>query len=314
MGSWLLYGLGTENQNLPGYVVLRPSPKIVVGPALWSNSFLPAEYQATSVITSDMQVDKLVANIRNPNLTLAQQREQLDLLQQLNRLHLQSAGLAMPNWTGRSRRWKRRFSMQRQAMQTFDISREPEHVREHVRRHDLRALLPARPAPGRGRRPVRHGLLREQRQPAVGHPQQSRCERHRKLCADSDQATAALITDLKAARLARRYARHLGRRIRPHSLRRNCETRKRTNQPAATIITPRSPCSLAGGGVKGGYVYGATDEFGMNAVEDPVHVHDFHATILHLLGLDHERLTYRYAGRDFRLTDVHGHVVKEILA
>src|SRR2546428_4393971 len=88
MGSWLLYGLGSENQNLPGYVVLRPTPKIVVGPALWSNSFLPAEYQATSVITADMKVEKLVANIKNPKLSESEQREQLDLLRNLNQLHL----------------------------------------------------------------------------------------------------------------------------------------------------------------------------------------------------------------------------------
>src|ERR1043166_8745006 len=128
MGSWLLYGLGAENQNLPGYVVLRPTPKIVVGPALWSNSFLPAEFQATSVITADMQVDKLVANIRNPRLDFAQQREQLDLLGQLNAMHL-SKRRGDTELEGQIKMMKPAFHMQSQAMKTFDISREPEHIR-----------------------------------------------------------------------------------------------------------------------------------------------------------------------------------------
>src|SRR6266446_6722518 len=128
MGSWLLYGLGTDNQNLPGYVVLRPSPKIVDGPALWSNGFLAAEFQATSVITSDMRVDKLIANIRNPKLTEAQQREQLDLLGQLKRLHLQKRD-GDAELDGQIKAMETAFRMQKRAMRTFDISQEPEHIR-----------------------------------------------------------------------------------------------------------------------------------------------------------------------------------------
>src|SRR6185436_8730253 len=120
IGSWLLYGLGTENENLPGYVVLRPSPKIVVGPALWSNSFLPAEYQATSVITSDMQVDKLLANVRNPNLTFEQQREQLDLLASLNQIHLARRD-ADSELDGQIKAMETAFHMQREARDAFDI-------------------------------------------------------------------------------------------------------------------------------------------------------------------------------------------------
>src|SRR5213594_1155546 len=128
MGSWLLYGLGTENENLPGYVVLRPSPKIVVGPALWSNSFLPAEFQATSVITADMQVEKLVAHVRNPKLNPTEQREQLDLLGRLNRLHLaQRQGDA--ELEGQIKAMETAFLMQREALDTFDIRREPEPIR-----------------------------------------------------------------------------------------------------------------------------------------------------------------------------------------
>src|SRR5436305_11606638 len=129
MGSWLLYGLGTENQNLPGYVLLRPTPKIVVGPALWSNSFLPAQFQGTSVVTSDMRVEKLVANIHNPNLDFSQQREQLDLLDQLNQMHMsRRAGDA--DLDGQIKAMETAFQMQKRAMQTFDISKEPQAVRD----------------------------------------------------------------------------------------------------------------------------------------------------------------------------------------
>ena len=128
MGSWLLYGLGSENENLPGYVVLRPSPKIVVGPALWSNSFLPAEYQATSVITADMRVEKLIANVKNPKLSEPQQREQLDLLERLNRLHLEHRH-GDTELEGQIKAMETAFHMQERAMQTFDIGREPESIR-----------------------------------------------------------------------------------------------------------------------------------------------------------------------------------------
>src|SRR5260221_921247 len=129
MGSWLLYGLGSENENLPGYVVLRPTNKIVVGPALWSNSFLPAEYQATGVVTTDMQVEKLIANIKNPKLTPPQQREQLDLLEKLNQLHLKKRNGDV-ELEGQIKSMETAFHMQSQAMKTFDISRETESVRK----------------------------------------------------------------------------------------------------------------------------------------------------------------------------------------
>src|SRR6185503_18077114 len=123
IGSWALYGLGTENENLPGYVVLRPSPKIVVGPALWSNSFLPAEFQATSVITADMKVDNLIANIRNSQITRERQREQLDLVQALNRRHA-ARRENDPELEGQIKTMETAFHMQKQAIQTFDINRE----------------------------------------------------------------------------------------------------------------------------------------------------------------------------------------------
>jgi hypothetical protein len=327
LGSWLLYGLGTENQNLPGYVVLRPTPKIVVGPALWSNSFLPAEFQATSVITSDMQVEKLVANVRNPNLTLAQQREQLDLLGQLNALHLQKRRVKRPSAAGRSptsatseleaqiKTMETAFLMQSQAMKTFDISREPEHVRNAYGDTPFaRSCLLARRLVEDGVRFVTVYYVGNDNQPWDTHTNHD--ERHRKLCLDGDQATAALIADLKQRGLLDEtlviWGGEFGRT--PYAEVRENEKSKQKEKAGRDHHHTAFSMMLAGGGVKGGMVYGATDELGMNVVENPVHVHDLHATILHLLGIDHERLTYRYAGRDFRLTDVHGRVVQEIMA
>jgi hypothetical protein len=310
LGSWLLYGLGTENHDLPGYVVLRPTPKIVVGPALWSNSFLPAEFQATSVITSDMRVDKLLSNIRNPNLTLEQQREQLDVLQQLNAWHRNSRG-GDAELEAQIRSMETAFRMQSRAMDTFDISREPECVRaEYGDTPFARSCLLARRLVEAGVRFVTVYYVSDDNQPWDTHNNHN--ERHRKLCADSDRATAALIGDLKRRGLLEDtlviWGGEFGRT--PYS-----EVGEKDKQkPGRDHHHTAFSMLLAGGGVKGGFVYGATDELGMKVVENPVHVHDFHATILYLLGIDHERLTYRYAGRDFRLTDVHGRVVKDIVA
>ena len=312
MGSWLLYGLGAANRNLPGYVVLRPTAKIVVGPALWSNSFLPAEFQATSVITSDMRVDKLVANVRNPKLTLEQQREQLDLLGQLNAMHLKKRN-GDAELEGQIKAMETAFHMQSQAMKTFDISREPEHIRSlYGDTPFARSCLLARRLVEDGVRFVTVYYVSDDNQPWDTHANHN--ERHRKLCLDGDQAAAALITDLKQRGLLDDtlviWGGEFGRT--PYAEVR--EDDKNKQKPGRDHHHTAFSMLLAGGGVKGGMVYGSTDELGMNVVENPVHVHDFHATILHLLGIDHERLTYRYAGRDFRLTDVHGRVVKEIVA
>jgi hypothetical protein len=312
LGSWLLYGLGTENQNLPGYVVLRPTPKIVVGPALWSNSFLPAEFQATSVITADMAVEKLVGNIRNPYLGLEQQREQLDLLHQLNEMHRQTRN-GDAELEGQIKAMETAFHMQTEAMKTFDISREPEHVRQAYGDTPFaRSCLLARRLLEDGVRFVTVYYVSNDNQPWDTHSNHD--ERHRKLCADSDRATAALITDLKQRGLLDDtlviWGGEFGRT--PYSELK--ENDKDKTKPGRDHHHTAFSMLLAGGGVKGGRVYGTTDELGMKVVENPVHVHDFHATILHLLGIDHERLTYRYAGREFRLTDVHGRVVHEIMA
>jgi hypothetical protein len=308
MGSWALYGLGTANQNLPGYVVLRPSPKIVVGPALWSNSFLPAEFQGTAVVTSDMRVDKLVANIHNSKLNLSQQREQLDLLAQLNRQHMAQRG-GDPELEGQIRAMETAFQMQKQAMETFDISREPQGIRDMYGKSVFaRSCLLARRLVEDGVRFVTVYYTSDDNQPWDTHTNHN--DRHKKLCADGDRAAAALISDLKSRGMLDDTLVILGGEF------------GRTPYAEVKAGTPLGrdhhhtafSMLLAGGGVKGGLTYGASDELGMNAVENPVHVHDLHATILHLLGLNHEKLTYRYAGRDFRLTDVYGNVVHDIVA
>jgi hypothetical protein len=311
-GSWMLYGLGSENQNLPGYVVLRPTPKIVVGPALWSNSFLPAEYQATSVITADMKVDRLLAHIRNPTLSESEQGEQLALLGQLNRLHLARRS-GDPQLEGQIKAMETAFHMQREAMEVFDISREPESIRTAYGHSPFaRSCLLARRLVESGVRCVTVYYVNNGNQPWDTHTNHD--SGHRKLCADADQPTAALIADLKSRGLLEDtlviWGGEFGRT--PYAENR-AEGKKRPEAGRDHHHTAFSML-LAGGGIKGGTVYGSSDELGMHAMENPVHVHDLHATILHLLGLDHEKLTYRYAGRDFRLTDVHGRVVHDIVS
>ena len=308
LGSWLLYGLGTENRDLPGYVVLRPTPKIVVGPALWSNGFLPAEHQATSVITSDMTVQKLIANVRNPSLSETEQREQLQLLGQLNGLHLAQRD-GDPELEGQIRAMETAFRMQREAMTTFDIQREPESVRQAYGDSAFgRSCLLARRLVEAGVRFVTVYYVNSNNQPWDTHTDHD--AGHRRLCADADRPSAALISDLKARGLLEDTLVIWGGEFGRTPYAENQKDKKAGRDHHHTGFS----MLLAGGGVRGGTVYGATDEMGMNAIENPVHVHDLHATILHLLGLDHERLTYRYAGRDFRLTDVHGRVVHEIVA
>jgi hypothetical protein len=307
MGSWISYGLGCENENLPAFVVLAPR-RPVVGPQLWSNSFLPGEHQGMAVNTTDMRAERLVANLRHPTLDRAAQRKQLDLLAALNRLHLEERG---PDSAleAQIRAMETAYRMQAEASEAFDIAREPARV--HAEYGDTlfgKACLLARRLVEHGVRFVQvYYLAPGDNQPWDTH--QDNDNRHRRLCADSDRATAALLNDLKRRGLLDDtlvvWGGEFGRT--PYA------------QPAPKGSAGRDhhhtgfSMLLAGGGVQGGMMHGATDEFGMNAVENRVHVHDLHATILHLVGLDHERLTYRYSGRDFRLTDVHGRVVREVI-
>jgi len=306
MGSWASYGLGTENENLPSFVVLCPGLP-VVGPQLWSSGFLPGEHQGTSVDTNDMNVDSLVRNLRHPNLDREQQRQQLALLQKLNRLHAdrRQRDAALES---QIRAFELAFNMQREATDAFDISRESQTTRDQYGDSLFgRSCLLARRLSERGVRFVQVFYVdRKNKQPWDTH--QDNDNRHRKLCRDSDKATAALISDLKQRGMLDDTlivgGGEFGRT--PYA--------EKNKKPGRDHHHTGFSMFLAGGGVRGGMMFGETDELGMKAVTDRMHVHDLHATILHLMGIDHERLTYRYSGRDFRLTDVEGRVVQDIIA
>jgi hypothetical protein len=299
MGSWLCYGLGSENQNLPGFVVLCPG-KPVVGPQLWSSSFLPGVLQGCHIRSLDPK--KVVDNIENRHLSPDSQRRQLDLLNAMNQAHRESRP-EDAQLEARIQSLEVAFRMQTEAREAFDVSQEPAHVREAFGKgYFSDACLVARRLVERGVRTVQ--IFYGSGQPWDDHGNVE--GGHRSKAKDSDQAIAALLRDLKANGLLEEtlvlWGGEFGRT--PTSEGQNGRDH---NHHGFSVW-------LAGGGVKGGMAYGATDEFGFAAVENKVHVHDLHATMLHLLGLDHEKLTYRYSGRDFRLTDVHGRVVREILA
>ena len=309
IGSWLSYGLGTENQNLPSYVSLCPGMP-VVGPQLWSNSFLPGEHQGMKVDTNDMRVEKLVSHLKHPQLDRGQQQRQLELLHRLNRMHSQQRDRDAA-LESQIRAFELAFQMQREAAEAFDIQKEPQAVREMYGDTLFgKSCLLARRLSESGVRFVQvYYVTRSGKQPWDTHSNNNK--RHRELCADSDRATAALLIDLKRRGLLEDtlvvWGGEFGRTPYAQPAKKKDAQGRDHHHSAFSMF-------LAGGGVRGGMMYGASDEFGMYAVENRIHVHDLHATILHLMGVDHERLTYRYSGRDFRLTDVHGRVVKDIIA
>ena len=309
LGSWALYGLGSENENLPGYVVLRPSPKTVVGPALWSNGFLPARYQATSIITREMAVDKLLPHVRSLKFSYEAQRRQLDLLGALNEAHLRVRG-EDSELEAEVRAMETAYTMQMEASDALDVSGESEATREmYGRSRFANSCLLARRLAERGVRFTTVYYTSDgSNQPWDTHKDHN--AGHSKLCADADKAAAALIVDLKQRGLLDDtlvvFGGEFGRTPFAEG--------KKGAKPGRDHHSTAFSYLLAGGGVKGGLAYGSSDRFGMLVQENPMHVHDFHATVLHLLGIDHEQLTYRYAGRDFRLTDVHGKVATGIFA
>ncbi|MDF1852229.1 MAG: DUF1501 domain-containing protein [Verrucomicrobiales bacterium] len=311
MGSWISYGLGSENQNLPSYIALTAG-RPVVGPQLWSNGFLPGEHQATAVDTNEMEVEKLIANLRHPHLSRPQQREQLDLVGALNRIHLEKRQREA-KLESQIRAMELAYSMQAEASEAFDISKESAATRERYGDTKFgQSCLLARRLSEAGVRYVQvYYVDKKNKQPWDSHNNND--ARHRTLCADSDRATAALLQDLKERGLLEDtlvvWGGEFGRT--PYS-----QLGKDKNKKKAGRDHHHTGFSmlLAGGGIQGGTTWGATDEFGMHAIENKVHVHDLHATLLHQLGLDHEKLTYRYSGRDFRLTDIHGKIVNGILA
>jgi hypothetical protein len=309
IGSWVTYGLGTENQNLPGFVVLVPNGMPVAGADNWQASFLPGSFQGTYIETKDRTAAELIENLRNPFLSGDEQRAQLAFATALNRRHL--AQRNDPALESRIHSFETAFRMQTAATDAFDYEREPEHIRTlYGDTPQAKQMLIARRLVERGVRFVQvwHGTL----QPWDSHDKIETA--HRRLAGESCQGITALLTDLKQRGLLGEtlviWGGEFGRtptveisqngKIEPTAGRDH-------NHHGFTMW-------MAGGGVKGGMVHGATDDFGFKAVENRVHVHDLHATVLHLLGLDHERLTYRHSGRDFRLTDVHGRIVRELLA
>ena len=305
MGSWITYGLGTENRNLPGFVVLCPGVP-TVGPPLWNSAFLPAVYQGTHIHTEETDPKKLIRYIRNERFPHDVQRRQLNLLERLNRRHLATRE-GDTQLEAAIETMETAFRMQMQAPEVFDIAKEPKTLRDSYGNSDFgRACLMAR-------RMVEHGVRIVQVYFGKVQPWDSHRDimAHKRLAAEADPAIASLIRDLKARGLFDETLVIVGSefgRTPAVELQRNSQlTNGRDHNSLGFTVL------LAGGGVRGGMTYGATDEFGYTAVEKPVHVHDLHATVLHLLGLDHTKLTYHYSGRDFRLTDVHGNVLREIL-
>jgi hypothetical protein len=306
MGSWVTYGLGTENQNLPGFVVLCPGAP-VVGSQLWSSTFLPAVYQGTHINNQEKDPDKLIQNLRNQSLTREQQREELDLLAKLNRRHMQQQG-EDPQLEASIQAAEIAFRMQAEAPDAFDIRKETAETRARYGDSEFgRGCLIARRLAERGVRMVQ--VYFGNGQPWDNHDD---IQIHRRLAADADPAIGALLMDLKRSGMLKDTLVLIGGEfgrtpvVEVSGLIKVQNGRDHNNHGFSYV--------LAGGGIKAGTVYGSTDEFGFKAEENPVHIHDLHATVLHLMGLDHTRLTYRYSGRDFRLTDVAGTVVQGIMA
>jgi hypothetical protein len=296
LGAWVSYGLGSENQELPGFVALSKGG----GASRYvRNGYLPGEHQGTPIDASVEDPEKMVRHLRNAQLDRARQSEQLAFIQRMNRTHLgerqDDAALE-----ARIRAMETAFQMQFAAGEAFDVRLESERTRaEYGEGWFANACLLSRRLVERGVRYV--------------HLEHARWDHHEnlereipKLSKETDQPIAALLTDLKRRGLLDETLVVWGGEFGRTPVSENGNGRDH-NHYGFTMW-------LAGGGIRGGMTYGATDEFGFKAVEGRVTVHDLHATILHLLGLDHERLTYRYSGRDFRLTDVHGRVVTEILA
>ncbi len=301
MGSWLLYGLGTENQNLPGFVAMCPGGYPIKDTANWQSGFLPGSYQGTFIDPKHREIDRLIENVRSPFANLKQQRNQLDLLRELNREHAEHR--MDSRLEAKIQSFELAFRMQTEAADAFDISKEPKHILEQYGDgvHGRQTLI--------ARRLLERGVRYVQLWHGAGQPWDHHgdiANNLRKTSAEIDRPIAALIADLKQRGMLDDtlilWGGEFGRT--PSS---EGGTGRDHNHYGFSVW-------MAGGGIRGGTVYGATDEFGFKATENPTSVHDLHATMLHLMGFDHERLTYRYAGRDFRLTDVHGKVIKEIIS
>jgi len=311
LGSWVTYGLGTDNQNLPGFIAMCPHGYPIQDTQNWQSGFLPGIFQGTYVDPSSTDIQKLIANIKNNYVTQPEQRAQLDLLQRLNQKHLEQRQNDA-QLEARIQSFELAYRMQMDATDAFDVNREPESVRKMYGDgvYARQVLI--------GRRLLERGVRFVQIYHGAGQPWDNHDDieqGHRNLARESDQPIGALLKDLKQRGMLDStlviWGGEFGR------------------TPTVELPTPGSNAGkqngrdhnhhgfsmwMAGGGVKGGQVYGSTDDFGFRAEQNKVHVHDLHATILKLLGFDHTKLTYRYAGRDFRLTDVYGNVIPDLIA
>jgi hypothetical protein len=303
MGSWVVYGLGTENQNLPGFISLRNGGLPSGGAGNYGSSFLPGVFQGSSVNTQNSSVQQMIQNIRNPYVGSAEQRRQMDFVKQLDEMRAKDLQHDQVLET-RLESYEIAFKMQAAATDAFDLNKESQATRDaYGNTPQGKQMLLARRLVERGVRFVQ-----------VWHDgwdhHQDLQVRLAKKAKEVDQPIAALLADLKQRGLMDTtlvvWGGEFGRK--PTRDRNGYDLPGRDHNAQAFSVW------LAGGGIKGGTVYGTTDEFGAAAVTDKVHVHDLHATILRTLGFDHTKLTYRFNGRDFRLTDVAGNIVQPILA
>jgi hypothetical protein len=306
MGAWVTYGIGTEAQNLPGFVVLQSGSRGPRGGAVnWGSGFLPTTYQGVPLRGNG----EPILNLTSPRgISAAKQRQTLDAIRDLNLQRLVETG--DPEITTRISAYEMAYRMQSSAPELIDLSNESEATLklygvEKDKPSFARNCLLARRLVERG---VRFVQLYHTNWDSHGGPGENLQSDFEKVCRDVDQAQAALVKDLKARGLLKDTLVVWGGEFGRTPMGENRDTTGRNHHIDAFTMW------LAGGGVKAGEIIGETDELGFNAVSDRVHVHDLHATILHLLGLDHKQLTFRFQGRDFRLTDVHGEIVTKVLA
>jgi hypothetical protein len=314
MGSWLSYGLGTENRNLPSYIVLLPGLPISGGPPLWSSAFLPAVHQGTLIKNEYVEgqpfdVKKLIPNIANDAVVKGIQRRDVGLLRALNDFHREKLSPADSQLDASIQTMETAFQMQTEAPEVFDITKESPAIQEMYGTGSVAmgCLMAARLA--------EKGVRMVQVWTRKGDPWDAHDDimSYVRLAKEADRSNSALLKDLKRRGLMEDTlvvgGTEMGRTP-------SVELRGGNN----AVVNGRDhnhmgfSIWLAGAGIKRGTIYGATDELGFKAVDKPVHVHDLHATILYLMGIDHTKLTYRFSGRDFRLTDTEGKVIHDILA
>lgn len=309
LGAWTTYGLGTQNQSLPGFVAMAPGGYPLLGAQNWQSGFLPGIFQGTFIDSTQTNIEKLIEHIQSGTSTLPEQRQQLDLLHELNDSYRERVKQEA-QLEARIHSFELAYRMQEAAAEAFDTSKEPDNILQmYGTGQQARQLLIARRLVERGVRFVQCWQ--------DGWDTHSNLEdTMRAQAKQSDQAIGALLTDLKQRGLLQEtlvvWGGEFGRTPTaqggPGGLGGPGKQSGRDHNSTGFC------CWMAGGGVRAGYVHGATDELGFAAAQNPVHVHDLHATILRLLGYDHEKFTFRYAGRDFRLTDVYGKIVPEIIA